>query len=151
MAKVKKADIAKIRLRVGDRTLTLQEARAELLKNPEQASKQFAARGVTVVASTAVLDWLQTILGAENVGDDGTVAPQMAGEVVALIVIAVVCAVGGFAVGYEMGYEDGEAAAQSSDEDGSNGDDDDGAGSGGSDGGETGGDTVGDGDTGTTP
>src|SRR4051794_24810125 len=108
MAKLTKRDIADIRIRVGERTHSVQEALAGIAKDPERVSKQLAADGVTVVAPKAVLDWLQTIFGAETVHDDGTIAAQALTEV--LIFIAVIGTISGFAVGYELGFEAGERA-----------------------------------------
>lgn len=110
MAKVTRADAAAIRVRIGDRPLTAQDAMMQIAKNPERVAQMLVAGDATVSASKPVIDWLQTIFGARNVGDDGAIAPDLDGVEETLVVIAVIGTVGGFAVGYLKGRDDGEAA-----------------------------------------
>jgi hypothetical protein len=151
MAEFTKKNVEEIRIRVGDRTVTPREALSQIAKDPERASKQMAEADVTVVASAEVLESLQTIFGAENVGDDGTIASALTGFEEFLIITAVIGTLSGLAVGYLKGYEDGLAAAadQSAGGDAGGGGDDDGGGEDGGDGEGNGGDGEGEGNGGS--
>ena len=129
---------AKVRLRLGDRTLTPEEVLALVAKDRDQAEK-LARGGVKIEASQAVLDHLRATAIGEHIGDDGevTVSALGPGAVVAIFIA-------GFALGFMAGADFATAAADSEDK-GANGNGDTDAGGEGN-GEQNGGDSEGPGD-----